>query len=76
MAGYRDDQGGIGERPMRDFLPPPEQAVRCLDIVMVTLALSRASVDLFRREAQCQRMPSERVTKNAIPLRTLGHAAL
>ena len=32
MAGYRDDQGemdGIGERPLRDFLPPPEQLVQC-----------------------------------------------
>ncbi len=31
MAGYRDDQGGIGERPMRDFLPPAARAFRRKD---------------------------------------------
>ena len=31
-AEYRDDLGemaGIGERPLPDFLPPPDQLVRC-----------------------------------------------
>ena len=47
-ADYRDDLGemdGIGERPLRDFLPPPEELVRRDETVKVTLALSRASLD-------------------------------
>ena len=63
-AEYRDDLGemaGIGERPLPDFLPPPDQLVRRKDTVKVTLALSRASVDFFRgairrRGVPCQRM--------------------
>jgi hypothetical protein len=44
-----DDLGemdGIGEQPLRDFLPPPDQE----DRIKVTFALSRASVDFFRRQ--------------------------
>ena len=46
-TNYRDDLGetdGIGERPLPDFLPPPDRLVRREDTVKVTLALSRASV--------------------------------
>ena len=62
-AEYRDDLGemaGIGERPLPDFLPPPDQLVRREDTVKVTLALSRASVDFFRDQAKQQGVPYQR----------------
>jgi hypothetical protein len=65
-ADYRDDLGemdGIGERPLRDFLPPPERLVRREDTVKVTLALSRASVDFFRDQAQRQGVPYQRMIR-------------
>lgn len=60
-AACRDDLGemdGIGYRPLPVFLPPPDRFVRREDAVKVTLALSRASVDLFRDEARRQRYPT------------------
>ena len=65
-AEYRDDLGemaGIGERPLPDFLPPPEQLVRREDTVKVTLALSRASVDFFRNAAKRQGVPYQRMIR-------------
>ena len=65
-ADYRDDQGemaGIGERPLSDFLPPPDQLVRREDTVQVTLALSRTSVDFFRGEAKRQGVPYQRMIR-------------
>ena len=65
-ADYRDDLGemdGIGEQPLRDFLPPPEQLVRREDTVKVTLTLSRASVDFFRSQAQRQRVSYQRMIR-------------
>ena len=65
-ADYRDDLGemdGIGARPLRDFLPPPERLVRREDTVKVTLALSRASVDFFRDQAQRHGVPYQRMIR-------------
>ena len=49
---------GIGERPLRDFLPPPEKLVRRLDTVKDTLALSRASADFFRWQGSGEGYPT------------------
>ena len=60
-ADYRDDLGemdGIGERPLRDFLPPPEELVRREETVKVTLALSRASLEFFRDRAGARAYPT------------------
>lgn len=46
-ADYTDDLGemdDMGDRPIRDFLPPPDQLLHRDDTVKVTLALSRSSV--------------------------------
>ena len=45
-ADYRDDLGemsGIDERPLRDFLPSPDQLVWREDTVKVTCSKLRAS---------------------------------
>ncbi len=65
-ADYTDDLGemdGIGDRPLRDFLPPPDQLLRREDTVKVTLALSRSSVDFFKRHAQRQGVPYQRMIR-------------
>lgn len=48
---YTDEP--IGEvRVIEDFLPPPSELVVKEDLEKVTIALSRHSVDFFRREAR------------------------
>jgi len=50
--------GEIGRvRVVEDFLPPPEALVLREDTVKVTLALSRRSVDFFKRAAKSRRVP-------------------
>lgn len=68
-ADYRDDLGemdGIGERPLPDFLPPPDQLIRREDTVKVTLSLSRASVDFFRSEAERLGVPYQRMIRAVV----------
>ena len=65
-AYYRDDLGemsGIGERPLPDFLPPPDRLVRREDTVKVTLSLSQASVAFFRSQAERQGVPYQRMIR-------------
>lgn len=38
-------------RVIKDFLPPPEELVLRQDHVKVTIALSKSSVDFFKKEA-------------------------
>ena len=48
---YNDEP--IGEaRVVEDFLPPPSELVQKEDLEKVTIALSKRSVDFFRREAR------------------------
>jgi len=41
-------------RIIKDFLPPPEKLVFKDDQVKVTIALSRTSVEFFKKEAEKQ----------------------
>lgn len=64
-ADYTDDQGEIvGDlHRITDTLPPPDQLVTRDDTVKVTLALSRHSVEFFKREATKQRVPYQRMIR-------------
>jgi predicted DNA binding CopG/RHH family protein len=64
-ADYTDDQGEItGDlHRIADTLPPPDQLVPRDDTVKVTLALSRRSVDFFKREAAKQHVPYQRMIR-------------
>ena len=64
-AEYTDDAGEIvGQlRPANDFLPPPDKLVLREDSVKVTLSLSRRSVDFFKREADKQQIPYQRMIR-------------
>jgi predicted DNA binding CopG/RHH family protein len=64
-ADYTDDQAQIiGDlRPIADTLPPTEQLVPRDDTVKVTIALSRRSVDFFKREAAKHHVPYQRMIR-------------
>ena len=56
--------GEIGRvRLVGDFLPPPSDLVPREDNVKVTLALSRRSLDFFKREAKKRRVPYQRMIR-------------
>ena len=60
----RYTMGEIGRvRVIEDFLPPPDRLVPREDNVKVTLALSRRSLDFFRREAKKRRVPYQRMIR-------------
>jgi predicted DNA binding CopG/RHH family protein len=62
---YRE--GEIGDvRIVEDFLPPPDQLVLREDNVKVTLSLSRASVDFFKREARKVHVPYQRMIRSLV----------
>lgn len=57
-------EGEIGDvRVVEDFLPSPDQLVLREDNVKVTLALSRRSVEFFKREADKQHVPYQRMIR-------------
>ncbi len=64
-ADYTDDHGEIiGDlHPITDTLPPPDQLVPRDDTVKVTLALSRRSVEFFKREAAKHHVPYQRMIR-------------
>jgi hypothetical protein len=66
-ADYTDDQGEItGDlRRVTDMLPPPDQLVPRDDTVKVTLALSRRSIEFFKREAAKHRVPYQGLRREA-----------
>jgi hypothetical protein len=63
----RYSEGEIGEvRVVDDFLPPPDQLVLREDGVKVTLTLSKASVEFFKREADRQKVPYQRMIRELV----------
>jgi predicted DNA binding CopG/RHH family protein len=57
-------RGEIGRvRVVEDFLPAPDALVLREDTVKVTLALSRRSVDFFKRAAKSRRVPYQRMIR-------------
>ena len=60
----RYTSGEIGRlRVIADFLPAPADLVAREDNVKVTLALSRRSLDFFKREAKKRRVPYQRMIR-------------
>jgi len=56
--------GEIGRvRVVKDFLPSPDALVPRENTVKVTLALSRRSVDFFKRAAKARRVPYQRMIR-------------
>jgi predicted DNA binding CopG/RHH family protein len=60
----RYTKGEIGKyRVVKDFLPPPDQLVLRKSNVKVTLSLSSSSVEFFKREAERQHVPYQRMIR-------------
>ena len=70
---YSEDE--IGEvKVVKDFLPSPDQLAPRDDNVKVTLSLSRRSLEFFRREAERQRVPYQRMIRALIDEYAKRHA--
>lgn len=49
-----------------DFLPPPEELVIPEDTVKVTISLSRASIDFFKRQAKLHHIKYQRMLRQLV----------
>jgi len=59
---------------VRDFLPPPEDLVFREDGVKITLALTRRSVDFFKREAKKHNTQYQRMIRRLLDAYAEHHA--
>ena len=57
-------------RVIKDFLPPPDQLVLREDRVKVTIALSKGSVEFFKKEAKKQRISYQKMIRRVIDVYT------
>ena len=57
-----------------DFLPPPEDLVFREDGVKITLALSKRSVDFFKREAEKHHTQYQRMIRRLLDAYAEHHA--
>lgn len=66
--------GPIGPtRRVRDFLPPPEKLVFKEEGVKVTMILNKWSVEYFKRVAQRQRVPYQKLIRTVLDAYAASH---
>ena len=58
---------------VRDFLPAPEELVFKEDTVKVTIALSKESVEFFKREAKKHHTQYQKMIRRLLDAYTLAH---
>lgn len=56
-----------------DFLPPPEQLAFKEDNVKVTITLSKASVEFFKKEAKKHHVQYQKMIRRLLDLYTVHH---
>jgi hypothetical protein len=56
-----------------DFLPPPDQLAFKEDNVKVTITLSRASVEFFKKEAKKHHVQYQKMIRRLLDLYTIHH---
>ena len=57
----------IGElKQVHDFLPPPEDLIVPNETVKVTIALTKSSLDFFKREARKQHTKYQRMIRDIV----------
>jgi hypothetical protein len=66
---YTDEQMGEA-RVIRDFLPPPEKLVLRESNVKITISLSKASVDFFKKEAKKHSTSYQKMIRRVIDVYT------
>jgi predicted DNA binding CopG/RHH family protein len=49
-----------------DFLPPPEELAFKEETVKVTIALSKSSIDFFKRKAESHRTPYQKMIRRLV----------
>lgn len=62
---YTDEPLKMGER-VKDFLPPPSKLVKRPETVKVTLELTADSLEFFKRQAQMNHVPYQRMIRTLI----------
>lgn len=72
---YTDEPWGK-IRIIKDFLPPPEQLAFREESVKVTIALSKSSVDYFKKAAQKYRTPYQQIIRRLIDAYALRYPSL
>jgi len=66
---YTDEP--IGEvKVVRDFLPPPDKLVLKESNVKITISLSKASVEFFKKEAKKHRTSYQKMIRRVIDVYT------
>ena len=56
-----------------DFLPPPEELAFKEDNVKVTITLSKASVEFFKKEAKKQHVQYQKMIRRLLDLYAIHH---
>jgi len=67
------DEPMDGVQVIRDFLPSPEDLAFREETVKVTLQLSRASVEYFKKEAHIHHTPYQRMIRRLLDEYTAQH---
>lgn len=70
---YRDEPLGR-VKVVRDFLPPPDELAFREEGVKVTIALSKRSVDFFKREAQKHSTQYQRMIRRLLDSYAQAHS--
>lgn len=69
---YTDEP--IGEtKVIPDFLPSPDELAYCDDTVKVTISLSRASVEFFKREAKKRDTQYQKMIRKLLDAYSTAH---
>lgn len=70
------EDGPIEEvRVIADFLPSPEELAFKEETVKVTIALSKASVEFFKQEAEKYHIPYQRMIRRLLDDYAIHHAS-
>jgi predicted DNA binding CopG/RHH family protein len=69
---YSDEPLGDVE-VIEDFLPSPDELAFREDTVKITIALSRTSVDFFKREARKRNIPYQKMIRRLLDAYTAAH---
>ncbi len=70
---YSDEPMGK-VKVIEDFLPSPDELAFREETIKVTLQLSRASVEYFKKEAQLHHTPYQRMIRRLLDEYTTNHA--
>jgi len=68
---YREAPRSVAEalaasKPIDDFLPPPEKLIFKRPSIKVTLALSRESIEFFKKKAKDHRVPYQAMIREVV----------